>query len=239
MGMRITAASLLLVLIAGMPSAPPPTAAQSPSRGQATRLHGAEQIVDSVMNRVHQTHDFEPVLIEMFAPETVKGLREQFKADPSIASDRDLLRMYSSTLTILYLSQLLLASLEMNGVDVKSGNFPDNLPPDLKAAVEELSEMESRHQERVTTAAEVQEFLKNAENLRTAMIKHIRADVLTSEAYKKFVEGYRHDSQFSSGSSAPEWGEPTYQVWREGLWFVMVERAGTIKIGGVSPVWLD
>jgi hypothetical protein len=209
----------------------------SPSREQVPKLLGAERIVDSVMNRVHQTYDFEPLLLELFAPDVPKALREHFKAGPNILSDRDLLRAYISLLTMLYVGQLWKASLEMNGVDVESESYPDDLPPDLKVPYQKWAEAESRAQSGTATTADLREALEMAIEFRTAIIKQIRPDVFTSEPYKRFLKQYPDHSRVSPPSDSGE--ETAYDVQREGLSFTLVDRAGAIKIVGVAAVWLD
>ena len=145
--------------------------------------------------------------------------------------------MYSSGLTILYLSGLWRATLQLNGVNLESFTFPDSLPPDLKVAYQELDRMQSGTQTRAATAADVQELLEKMQKFRRAMVMQIRPDALTSEPYRKFVEQYRHDSKVTTEAESGK--ETVYEVWREGFWFTMVERAGALKILAVAPAWAD
>jgi hypothetical protein len=235
--MRVAIASILFSLVGLAPAAASAAQAQDASRRQTTTLHRAEQVVESLMDQMHTTYDFEPVLTGILAPEVLRGVRESLKADRSIASDRDVLRMYTSALTILYLSGLWRASMEMDGVNLENFNFPDNLPPDLQAAYGKFEELESRHKQGKTAAAEVQELFEKYEKLRAAMLNHIRPGVFTSEPYRKFVEQYRHDSRVSAGGASEK--ETLYEVWREGFRFTLVEREGALRILGVNPAWAD
>jgi hypothetical protein len=220
-------------LIAAAPTRSPSTQS-GPSREQPAKLREAERTVESIMNRVHQTYDFGPVLIDLCAPEMVKAWRESLKAGPDTPSDREILQMYSATITILYVSELWRASLEMNGIRVDSA---DKLPPGIKAISQEFDETESRLQGRAATPADLQEILEKLEKLRKAMVQQIRPDVFTSEAYRKYLEENHRDSQVSGPSSPGE--ETSYEVWREGLGFTMVERAGAMKILWVHQAWME
>jgi hypothetical protein len=130
--MRIIARILAIVLLASLASS-----AQGPVRDEAAqrepkaKLHQAEQLADSIMKRLHQTLDFEPILTDMLAPEVVEAWR---KESPRNIDSRDVVRLYGAGLSVVYLMPLQ-ASLKMNGVNLESD---EQLPPDVKAATDSL-----------------------------------------------------------------------------------------------------
>jgi hypothetical protein len=222
------------LLIVGTLIATVPTLSQSnpsgPSREQAVKLREAERIADSVMTQMHKTLDFEPLLTEIIAPDMLKALRERYKLNGPSVSDRDLLRLYTANLTVLYLTPLLRFSLKMGGLKAES---EEDLPPDVRSAVEGLRDSRSANAE-----GQSHDLVGRAQNARATMLKYIRADVFASPAYRSFVESYRSEAKVGNleGLSG---GESAYIVRREGFEFAMVERGGVLKIATAGPAWLD
>lgn len=219
---------LIFLFLAGIPSFAQNTAPQKSSQsGQAARLQQAEKLADSVIDRLHKTLDFEPIVSDLFTTDAVQSLQKQA---PNI-DRRDLLRVYAAGLTFLYLSSLLHASLEMNGTT------EDDLPPDIKIEAAELEKFERNLSSNNTQdlPQKLQNFIKRAETTRLTIVKYIRPDVWTSEPYKNFLKQYPDQSRTESGDGE----ETTYIISREAVMFHIVERNGVMKIAGVSPAWID
>jgi hypothetical protein len=222
-----TLSRLVTVVIAVLPAL-----AQSPEAEQAAKLHRAEQIADSVMTQVHETFDFEPILQKMIAPEFVKLLRTE---EEKAVSDRDMLRVGAATLTVLYLSQVLQASLKNDGANCESDV---GFPPEVKSAIERFDDAGQAYQRSVQAAGQIENLLGLARNARAEIIKHLRPGVFTSAPYKTFLERYRPKSKVSSLPN-PLDKEPVYEVCSEAICFSMVERDGAMKIVAIVPAWMD
>jgi hypothetical protein len=195
------------------------------------------------MNQLHHTLDFESVLNDNIAPDAVQALRQRFEFDTHGVSDRGIVRMCAASLTFHYLTPLLTSSLKMSNQS-KLGD----LPPDLRAVLQELEEVDSNKSISSMTPDLVQEFVGRAKRIRATMVKYIRPDIFTSKDYKDFVDGYAGDSRIEPLSSlelyrAPQQNrsreEPAYIVHREAFEFAMVERGGVMKIASITPLWLD
>jgi hypothetical protein len=246
------------LLIAGTLAAVQPAGPQAAKESrrvhdQAGKLRQAEYFVDAVMSQVHNTLDFEPVLSGALAPEAIESWREYYKeyykSDLAAWSDSDIYRMQAGMVTTFYLLALVDASREMNGAESESckisaesfsesEDIPECLPTDFKSALKGLQGLQSRHREGTNPAAEMQELLSVWERLRLAVAHLIRPDVFTSKAYSDFVQKHRHDSEIATWERSSG-QEPVYQVWREGISFAIVERAGTMKIVAVQQDWFD
>jgi hypothetical protein len=203
----------------------------------SAKLLQAEQLADSVMKRLHTTLDFEPVLGDVIAPELSETWSKEL---PRGAREPEFTRAVTAALTILYLEPLLQASLKMDGVRIQTD---DDLPPDVKAALESIGELTAM------TPRQLQEFIKHAQAGRLAMLKHIRRDVWNSEAYTSFLKKYPDESRIATESdsdvkdlqsiSGTKVRGLVYIVRREGFAFMIVERDGVMKVADLAPVWMD
>jgi hypothetical protein len=212
-----------------------PAQAQSPATDQAAELHRAERMADSVMSQLHQTLDFEPILTETIAPEFVKLLRKDDQKETKAVSDRDLLRVSAATLTVLYLTQLLDASLKMDAGQIAAHGA---IPPEVESALSRFDQAGQAYQQSDPAARQIENLLGLARNARAEMIKHIRPVVFSSVPYKTFLERYRSAPKVSTLPNSLG-NEPVYEVCSEGMRFSMVGRGGTMKIVALAPAWMD